>query len=392
MNSPAVKVFVIIGTRPEAIKLAPVVKKLQSYPEVFHTQVCTTAQHREMLDQVLNVFAIRPTFDLNLMTSGQTPGEFASRALAQLETLFREQRPDLVVVQGDTMTSFVAALAGFYNYAKIAHVEAGLRSFDKAAPFPEEINRILTSSLADLHFAPTITAQKNLLREGVPAERVHVTGNTVVDAVKDVASRLVSKQLFPLLAERFPALPPRFVLVTAHRREIHGEHLKRIFGSIRELTRRLPEFEFLFPVHPNPKVRRPAHEMLDDLPTVHLLPPIDYVSFVWLMQHCSLILSDSGGIQEEAPSLGKRVLVMRKVTERPEGISHGFIQLVGTRPEDIIAAVMRNLQGGHEHPVPGYNPYGDGHAAERIVGVLRARFEPTLTSTTVSSEIYVHGC
>lgn len=385
------KVFVVIGTRPEAIKLAPVVKELHSYPELFDTRVCATAQHREMLDQVLEIFSIRPAFDLNLMTAGQTLGGFASRALEQLDVLFRAESPDLVIVQGDTTSSLVAALAGFYNRAKVAHVEAGLRSFDKHAPFPEEINRVLTTRLADFHFAPTTTARENLLGEGVPGDRIHVTGNTVVDAVQEITSRLAAKELIPPLAKRFPELPLRFVLVTAHRREKHGEQMRAIFAAIHELSKQLPEFEFLFPVHPNPNVRQPAEEMLGRIPTIHLLPPVDYVSFVWLMKHSRLILSDSGGVQEEAPSLGKKVLVMRNVTERPEGIRPGFIKLVGTRQQAIVSAVIQALLDEENSSARGASPYGDGRAAKRIVKVLRSAIEAPSLPPAEPMEIYAHG-
>jgi UDP-N-acetylglucosamine 2-epimerase (non-hydrolysing) len=367
----SIKVITVFGTRPEAIKLAPVIRQLRARPDVFQSKVCVTGQHREMVDQVIDLFSIRPDFDLNLMQHGQRLAGFAARALAELDVLFHDERPDIVVVQGDTTTTLAASLAAFYNRAEVAHVEAGLRSFDNHAPFPEETNRTLTTHVADLHFAPTERAGKNLLREGVQPEKIFVTGNTIVDALQDITARLDSGQLQPSLGGRFPNLPARFILVTAHRRENQGEGVRDIFLAIRDLTCRAPDLDFIFPVHLNPEVLGPAHEILGNLPRVHLLPPVDYVSFVWLMKHCTSILTDSGGIQEEAASLGKQVLVMRDVTERPEAVESGWAQLVGTDRDRIIPAVLGTLHMQEVERAP--NPFGDGTAASKIVNILVAQ-------------------
>jgi len=370
MTNAMRKVMVAFGTRPEAIKLGPVIGELKRHQEVADTRVCVTGQHREMLDQVLRIFSIHPDFDLDLMESGQTLAGFAGRALAKLDALFRNEKPEYVIVQGDTTTTFVASLAAFYNGAKVGHVEAGLRSFDKSAPFPEEINRALATHLADLHFAPTERARRNLLREGVGEQKIFVTGNTIVDALLDITARLDSQQLGPSLSGRFPKLPERFILVTAHRRESLGQGLRSVFLAIRELSSRLPGFDFIFPVHLNPAVQRPAHEMLGNLPRVHLLPPVDYVSFVWLMKHCTLILSDSGGVQEEAPCLGKQVLVMRDVTERPEAVESGWAQLIGVEKDRIVEATLDTIRRIPAQNGRGPNPFGDGTAARQVVAIL----------------------
>jgi UDP-N-acetylglucosamine 2-epimerase (non-hydrolysing) len=372
MRNP-IKVITVFGTRPEAIKLVPVVKELRSHPGVFQSKVCVTGQHREMVDQVIDLFSIRPDFDLNLMQPDQRLASFAARALTELDVLFREEKPDIVVVQGDTTTTLAASLAAFYNRAKVAHVEAGLRSFDRHAPFPEEINRTLTTHVADFHFAPTERAAKNLLREGVHPEKIFVTGNTIVDALQDITARLDSGQLQPSLSESFAKLPARFILVTAHRRENQGQGIRDIFLAIRDLASQVPDVDFIFPVHLNPEVLGPAHEMLGNLPRVHLLPPIDYVSFVWLMKHSTSILTDSGGIQEEATSLGKQVVVMRDVTERPEAVESGWAKLVGADRHRIVAAVIDTLRAtlGKVERAP--NPFGDGTAASKIAGILASQ-------------------
>ncbi len=381
MVKQSLKVITVFGTRPEAIKLAPVVRELCARPDVFQSCVCVTGQHREMVDQVIDLFSIRPEFDLKLMQPGQRLAGFAARALAELDELFRVEMPDMVVVQGDTTTTLMASLAAFYNRAKVAHVEAGLRSFDMHAPFPEEANRVLTSHIADLHFAPTECAGKNLLREGVQREKIFVTGNTIVDALQDITARLESGQLQPSLSGHFSKLPAKFVLVTAHRRENQGEGLREIFLAIRDLTHRAPDFDFIFPVHLNPEVMGPAHEMLGNLPRVHLLPPVDYVTCVWLMKHSTSILTDSGGIQEEATSLRKQVVVMRDVTERPEAVDSGWAQLVGANRDRIVSAVLDTLQRLQQEIDSAPNPFGDGTAAIKIVDVLAApRDEPRIAS------------
>jgi UDP-N-acetylglucosamine 2-epimerase (non-hydrolysing) len=382
MSEPIVKTLVIFGTRPEAIKLAPVVKVLRGRPEVFETSICVTAQHRQMLDQVLDAFSLRPDYDLDLMQSEQSLAGFVSRALEMLDRLFASVRPDIVIIQGDTSTAFVAALAAFYHRIKVAHVEAGLRSFNRLLPYPEEINRSLAARLADFHFAPTPRALENLVREGIDRSGIFVTGNTVVDALIDIAARLDSGVLRPAVADRFPSLPERYILLTAHRRESHGPGLENIFRAVRELATRLPEFHFIFPVHLNPAVQRPAREILGGHPQFHLLPPVDYVSFVWLLQNCRLILSDSGGVQEEAPSLRRPVLVLREVTERPEAVESGWAKLVGTDPEQIVEAALAELGciAANGNSGRGPNPFGDGRAAEKIVDALQVSFECGVSS------------
>lgn len=372
----------VFGTRPEAIKMAPVIRKLQGRSSAFETQVCVTAQHREMLDQVLEVFSIRPDFDLNLMAPRQTLAGFASRALTAMDLLFRRQKPDLVLVQGDTTTTFIAALAGFYNRATVAHIEAGLRTYDKGAPFPEEMNRVLTTRLGDLHFAPTVRARENLLREGVEPGRVFVTGNPVIDALLEITERLGNGQLQPALRERFPSLPEPFVLVTVHRRENHGRCLRDILLAVRDVHERFPDYNFILPVHMNPEVQRPAREILGNLARIHLLPPVDYVSFIWLMRHCRLILSDSGGVQEEAPGLGKPVLVLRRVTERPEAVEAGTVRLVGPDRLRIVEETTRLLSNhdDYQRMARAVNPYGDGKAAERITLAILRHGPKTATS------------
>ena len=372
----------VFGTRPEAIKMAPVIRKLQGRSHAFETQVCVTAQHREMLDQVLEVFSIRPDFDLNLMAPRQTLAGFASRALTAMDLLFRRQKPDLVLVQGDTTTTFIAALAGFYNRATVAHIEAGLRTYDKGAPFPEEMNRVLATRLGDLHFAPTERARENLLREGVEPGRVFVTGNPVIDALLEITERLREGELQPAVRERFPSLPEPFVLVTVHRRENHGRCLRDILLAVRDVHERFPDYNFILPVHMNPEVQTPTREILGNLARIHLLPPVDYVSFIWLMRHCRLILSDSGGVQEEAPGLGKPVLVLRRVTERPEAVEAGTVRLVGPDRLRIVEETTRLLSNvdDYQRMARAVNPYGDGKAAERITLAILQHGPKTATS------------
>jgi len=370
VSTPLIKVMVVFGTRPEALKLAPVIKGLLARSSRFHTQLCVTGQHREMLDQVLKMFSLEPDSDLNLMEPAQSLAEFAARALVGLNRIFESSRPDVVIVQGDTTTSFVAALAAYYNRVRVAHVEAGLRSFERYAPFPEELNRGLTTKLADFHFAPTVRARENLLREGVPPEKIFVTGNTIVDALSEISAKLDAGELRPELQNRIGPLPEKYIVVTAHRRENHGPHLRDICTAVLELSERLPDFHFFYPVHLNPEVQNIASELLGHSSHIHLLPPLDYLSFVWLMRHSALILSDSGGVQEESPTLGKRVLVMREVTERPEAVDSGYALLVGPHRERIIKAALELLSDGLGPAVSLKNPFGDGRASERIVSIL----------------------
>jgi UDP-N-acetylglucosamine 2-epimerase (non-hydrolysing) len=369
------KVLAVIGTRPEAIKMAPVVLALRARRARFRVRVVLTAQHREMSDEVLALFRIRPNHDLNLMRPEQTLFATTAGLLAGLESVYRAEKPDIVLVQGDTTTTFVGALAAFYLGIRVGHVEAGLRTRDKANPFPEEINRRLASHVADIHFAPTRTARRALLAEGVRRDAIHVTGNTVIDALLWTARRLPRNALASVAG-----LDPgrRLVLVTAHRRENWGEPLDAICGALRDLARDFrDDVQIVFPVHPNPKVRRAAHRALSGVPNALLLPPLEYRPFVALMRRATLILTDSGGIQEEAPSLGKPVLVLRKKTERPEAVRAGTVRLVGTDRGRIVTEATRLLrnEAAYRAMARRENPYGDGKAAARIVRVL-AKLQP----------------
>lgn len=367
--------MVVFGTRPEAIKMAPVISALKAI-EGIETLVAVTAQHRQMLDQVLNLFGIVPDEDLDVMEPGQTlPGLFAKLLQGMTEVLAR-RKPDLVLVHGDTSTTFATALAAFYSRVPVGHVEAGLRTGDMQAPWPEEMNRRLTAPLAALHFAPTTTARGNLLREGIAGETVHVTGNTVIDALMEVADRLdEDKALSASLQEQFPFLDGtrRLVLVTGHRRENFGDGFERICAAIARIAER-NDVQLVYPVHLNPNVREPVSRILGSLPNVHLIEPLDYLPFVYLMRRSHLILTDSGGIQEEAPSLGKPVLVMRDTTERPEAVEAGTVALVGTDTGAIVAALDSLLDdhAAYATMAKAHNPYGDGRAAERIAGVISA--------------------
>ena len=369
-----IKALVVIGTRPEAIKLAPVVLALEKQPEQFETLVCVTGQHREMLDQMLRVFGLQPDHDLEIMKAGQSLADVTTACLTGLERILRQERPDVVLVQGDTTTTFVAALAAYYCHIAVGHVEAGLRTGKKYDPFPEEINRRLTTHLADFHFAPTEVARKHLRREGVSARDILVTGNTVIDALLLTQARL---REHPGLAvdPLGPTDGLRIVLVTAHRRESFGLPFRRICEAIRSLAERRRDVLVVYPVHLNPNVQGPVHEILDGVPNIKLLEPLDYVSFVACMQRAHILLTDSGGIQEEGPSLGKPVLVMREVSERPEAIAAGTARLTGTDPEDIVGAVTSLLDDPDRYSQMAgrANPYGDGRAAERIAEFLISR-------------------
>jgi UDP-N-acetylglucosamine 2-epimerase (non-hydrolysing) len=371
-----IKALVVFGTRPEAIKLAPVLSCLKLAENRFITRVCVTAQHREMLDQVLQLFAVQPDHDLNLMQPGQNLFELTGRLLNGLKPVLEHERPDVVLVQGDTTTAMAGALAAFYQRVKVGHVEAGLRTHNKSAPFPEEINRRIAGVIADYHFAPTEGARENLRREAVSDASIFVTGNTVVDALHSV-TRLIAdnpgrnKELgakFPFLDSR-----KRMLLVTGHRRENFGKGFENICLALAELVRRHPDLEIVYPVHLNPNVQEPVNRILGRLQTrVHLVPPLDYLPFVYLLGRCYLVLTDSGGLQEEAPSLGKPVLVMRETTERPEAVTAGTVKLVGTDQGRIVAEVSTLLQDENAYKKMSFahSPYGDGKAAERIVGIL----------------------
>jgi UDP-N-acetylglucosamine 2-epimerase (non-hydrolysing) len=368
------KVLTIFGTRPEAIKMAPLALRLADDTR-FESRVCVTAQHREMLDQVLNLFRLRPDYDLDIMKPAQTLSEITSRILTGVESVIKDFRPDIVLVHGDTSTTLAASLAAFYQQVPVGHVEAGLRTGNLYSPWPEEGNRKLTTALTALHFAPTESSRQNLLNEGVPDHSITVTGNTVVDALLAVAQRIDNDESLRLeQAKRFHFLDDnkRLILVTGHRRESFGGGFERICESLARISIAHPDCEILYPVHLNPQVQEPVRRLLGDKSNIHLIEPQDYLPFVYLMKRSTLILTDSGGIQEEAPSLGKPVLVMRDTTERPEAVDAGTVRLVGTEIDAITNAVSQLLtnDSAYETMSLAHNPYGDGKACHRIIEAL----------------------
>jgi UDP-N-acetylglucosamine 2-epimerase (non-hydrolysing) len=370
------KTLCIFGTRPEAIKMAPLVLALNADPR-FENKVCVTAQHREMLDQVLDLFGLGPAFDLNIMKPGQKLGGITAAILENMDAVFEQFTPDVALVHGDTATTFAATLAAYYRQVPVGHVEAGLRTGDLYSPWPEEGNRKLTGALAALHFAPTAASRDNLLREGVAPGSVHVTGNTVVDALyasteilrNDPARQAEFRSKFSFLSD-----DRRLLLVTGHRRESFGGGFERICEALAAIATEFPDIDIVYPVHLNPNVREPVNRLLGRIGNVHLIEPLDYLPFVYLMQRSHLILTDSGGIQEEAPSLGKPVLVMREVTERPEAVAAGTVKLVGTDVEAITSSVRELLRDktAYEKMSFAHNPYGDGKACSRILEALVA--------------------
>jgi len=364
----------VIGTRPEAIKLAPVIRALEAHRADMASVVVSTAQHREMLDQVLAIFQIAPAHDLDLMLQDQSPSQVTVRTLPAMERVLRAIRPDLLVVQGDTTTTFAASLAARYGKVPVAHVEAGLRSFDDSNPYPEELHRRLTTVLADYHFAPTALARANLVNEGVSPDRIFVTGNTVIDALMMMAAK--DGQRLALGVDPLAIDHRRVILVTAHRRENWGAPLQNICAALTELVHRYKDVAVVFPVHLNPRVRCTVYRCLQGRERIHLTEPLDYLSFIGLMKRATVILTDSGGIQEEAPSLGKPVLVLRTTTERPEASDRGLAKVIGTDVGAIVDNVGRLLEdaGLREQMSRGSNPYGDGQAAHRIVSVIRHLF------------------
>ncbi|GAC1464892.1 MAG: UDP-N-acetylglucosamine 2-epimerase (non-hydrolyzing) [Isosphaeraceae bacterium] len=365
-----IKVLSVIGTRPEAIKMAPVVSELRSRPDLFHSRTCVTGQHRQLLDQVLKLCAIVPDFDLDIMKADQSLSDVTASVLRGLDTVIRDERPDWVLVQGDTTTVMATALVSYYHKVKVGHVEAGLRTHDKNQPFPEEVNRRIAGIIADLHFAPTPWAAENLFREGTPRETVTVTGNTVIDAIRSIASLDYDPTGTPLAD--LPIGRKKIILVTAHRRENFGRGIVEICEALRELAARHPEAHLVYPVHPNPNVFEPVHRLLGKVSGITLLPPLEYDALVWLLRESVFVLSDSGGLQEEAPGLGKPILVLRETTERPEGISAGTARLVGTDRRKIVEWASRLLSDPEAHDAMAHavNPYGDGHASRRIVDAL----------------------
>ena len=369
MSESQRRVLSIFGTRPEAVKMAPVVERLAATPGV-ESSVCVTAQHRQMLDQVLDLFDIQPDYDLDIMRPDQALSDLTAALFTGLDPVLQDAQPDWVLIQGDTTTVMVAALLAYYHRIRVGHVEAGLRTGDKWQPFPEEVNRRIAGAIADLHFAPTPQARENLLREGVPSERVVVTGNTVIDALQTIAARPYEFESGPLAGIPWNR---RVILVTAHRRENFGQPLDDIFSAIRRIAENYAEqVHFVYPVHLNPNVHRPAHRALGGIPNITLLEPLDYLPMIHLMKRAYLVLTDSGGIQEEAPAFGVPVLVMRRLTERPEAVEAGTARLVGTDPEKIVAEASRLLddEGAYAAMARAINPFGDGQASERIVQAL----------------------
>lgn len=368
------KVMTVFGTRPEAIKMCPLVLEMRKHPDEIEPLVAVTAQHREMLDQVLHLFGITPDYDLNIMSAGQTLYDVTEKALRGLQKVLEEAKPDLVLVHGDTTTTFAGALAAFYAQIPVGHVEAGLRTGNKYSPFPEEMNRKLTGALADYHFAPTATSKANLLRENVPEAKIVVTGNTVIDALKTTVKkdyRFDDDALHEVLDSG-----KRLILMTTHRRENLGEPMRHVYKALCEVLRTHPGVEAIFPVHKNPKVRQIVNEELGHLPQVHLIEPLDYEPFANLMARVDIVLTDSGGIQEEAPALGKPVLVLRDTTERPEAVSAGTVKLIGTAYEDVLRETNLLLDDAAHYRAmaEAVNPYGDGEACARIVNRILKEF------------------
>ncbi|WP_432813973.1 non-hydrolyzing UDP-N-acetylglucosamine 2-epimerase [Sporosarcina aquimarina] len=357
----------IFGTRPEAIKMAPLVLELQKHEEDIESIVTVTAQHREMLDQVLKTFGIKPDFDLNIMKDRQTLIDVATRGLEGLDGIMKEAQPDIVLVHGDTATTFVGSLAAFYNKIAVGHVEAGLRTWDKYSPYPEEMNRQLTGVLADLHFSPTEKSAQNLINEGKPEDRIYITGNTAIDALHTTVDGTYNHPIFEKLGD------DRLVLLTAHRRENLGDPMRNMFRAINRLLEKHDDIQVIYPVHMNPAVREVADELLGNNDRIHLIEPLEVVDFHNFAARSHIILTDSGGIQEEAPSLGKPVIVLRDTTERPEGIDAGTLKLAGTDEETIfnLADELLSDQTAYESMSKASNPYGDGHASERIVEALK---------------------
>lgn len=373
------KILLVFGTRPEAIKMAPLVKALQKDAEHFETKVCVTAQHRQMLDQVLEVFEITPEYDLNIMAPNQDLYDITSKVLLGLRDVLKDFRPDVVLVHGDTTTSMAASLAAFYQQIPVGHVEAGLRTYNMLSPWPEEMNRQVTDRICTYYFAPTEKSRQNLLRECIDDKKIFVTGNTVIDALLMAVDIIdgkagVKEQLHEELRAKGYAVGKRpYILVTGHRRENFGDGFLHICRAIKEIAAMHPDMDIVYPVHLNPNVQKPVYELLSGLENVYLISPLDYLPFIYAMQHSTLLLTDSGGVQEEAPSLGKPVLVMRDTTERPEAVEAGTVKLVGTDAAAIVSNVTELLRNKemYRQMSETHNPYGDGKACQRIIEALR---------------------
>lgn len=373
------KILIVFGTRPEAIKMAPLVKEFQKSSTHFETKVCVTAQHREMLDQVLNLFDIIPEYDLNIMKAGQDLYDVTSNVLQGIKDVLNEFEPDIVFVHGDTSTTFAAALASFYQQIKVAHVEAGLRTGNIYSPWPEEANRQLTTQITAFHFAPTSTSKNNLLQENVEEQNIIITGNTVIDALFLALNKIknnskLEKQIIHELSENNYQLndTQKIILVTGHRRENHGQGFINICMALKEIALKNPNFDIVYPVHLNPNVQKPVKELLSNIENIYLISPLQYEQFIYMMDKSYFIITDSGGVQEEAPSLGKPVLVMRDSTERPEAVDAGTVKLVGTNPALIIFEAQKLIDdsGAYEIMSKASNPYGDGHACKKIINFL----------------------
>ncbi|KJF44438.1 non-hydrolyzing UDP-N-acetylglucosamine 2-epimerase [Draconibacterium sediminis] len=376
------KILSVFGTRPEAIKMAPLVKELEKNKDIIDCKVCVTAQHREMLDQVLEIFDIQPDYDLDIMKSNQDLYEITSRVLLKMRDVLDDYQPDVVLVHGDTTTSTTAALAAFYKQIAVGHIEAGLRTGNIYSPWPEEMNRKMTGALSTWHFAPTQLAQENLLRENINKANIFITGNTVIDALflateKIKTSPKLEQKIMNELNELFQpdlesVVNSRFILVTGHRRENFGDGFIQICESLQEIAREFPDVNIVYPVHLNPNVKGPVYELLNGFNNIHLIQPLSYLPFIYLLEKCYFVLTDSGGIQEEAPSFGKPVLVMRDTTERPEAVNAGTVKLVGTNKDKILTETRRliNEQSYYNSMAEAHNPYGDGKACERIVKQL----------------------
>ena len=370
------KILIVFGTRPEGIKMAPLVKEFQKFPDRFETKVCITAQHREMLDQVLSFFEIQPDYDLDLMKPNQNLFSLTTDIITGLKPVLEDFQPNYVFVHGDTTTTMATSLAAFYNGAKVCHVEAGLRTFDMQSPFPEEKNRCVTGVESNIHFSPTETSKQNLIKENKPSENILITGNTVIDALKFSVDKVSTNRFVDIEIEELKKIvntDKKLVLVTGHRRENHGQGFINICEALKKIAISNPNAQIIYPVHLNPNVQKPVYNLLDNVENIHLISPLSYPSFVWLMNQSYLIITDSGGVQEEAPSLGKPVLVMRNTTERPEAVDAGTVILVGTDTDKIVEEAEKLLENQdlYENMSKLHNPYGDGKACQRIVEYIQ---------------------